>query len=255
MSCFLAVVLASSAIGQPGDFGTCTSTVPTAVNAASIKAILATKQVEKSQFETTDAYENRARSIAANISKVRLVMPVGFGLAKYDADTETLTIPPDNIAPQLQTLDDYLGLPDYEHYWFGHLVGGSASPVSHYTAENIYGKKIRVQKFDRTQIQFIFAGGRKFHQDAQPLYIKLPRATAKVAIARLRFVIEGEISAPYFIDIDREHPANYFDRVDVKTRLIGMVFKPICGTVVDAQSSAAIASFDPSALSHWYQPQ
>lgn len=237
----LALFLASPSIANAADAGFCITQNWTP-SKSQVLAILHKPNLQKSQFETTDAYAARMTALFAASPTITMAMPLETEVARYDADTEQLTV--DQAALHISKVPGV-----YDARWMGVFLGLDAKILRSYTGENAYGVKRRVTVRKTNEFMIAFVGkAYGIEQAPPPVTVHIPRQDAQKRIAALRVVVAGDPVAPYFISNEDESDPTVSAPIEDTTRTMALTITPKCGAIVDSTNGDVLTTFDPAQI-------
>lgn len=203
-------------------------------------------KINKSQYETDEAYHSRLTKIMPEADHLTVVIPMPRDTGKYDAEAQTFTI--DNPAlvaffPEQFLLD---GDP-YTKVFLGREFGTKRSTKGSYVGENSFGVKRQVS-VDQLDLYDIVFPQKEGSPPVEGLTISIPREVAKNITGRLIVVVSGALVAPYVIE-DSDYAAPTVQAPhDLSVRRKAFVIQPDCTAVVDGVSGQVLSTFDSTSL-------
>lgn len=211
-----------------------------------IIAILERHDLAKSDYETSQAYEDRLSKMMGGISEVTFVTPVPAQTGKYDADTETFTLEKSELSgyfSEMFLLDGKSGTETY----LGEDLATTRVPLRSFVGENAFGVKRNITV---TQVTIY---GVVFRQqgdtgDTSDVVFSVPRAKAKEMRAGLKFVVSGKLASPFTVADADYATATVQSPHEAEVRRRAFVIEPQCAAIVDGATGHVLAKFDPTLL-------
>jgi hypothetical protein len=210
---------------------------------ASVETLLARKDLQKSEYETSAEFDARIKTAMAGVAQMKFSVAKGSALGHYDADSETYTLKSFEVSLLFNHIIGGYG-PDTRQ-WFLIKTSGKAKSGKSYVGENAYGTKRKVSVDDYTDHGVVFLGG-PIASSGATISFHISRQDAKAEIASLEAIIVGSPDAPWVYDDTHYSGATIDAPTDLTIKTRALVMKPLCGAIVDTRTGQTVASFDPS---------
>ncbi len=235
------LALASLAI-QTGANAACTN-VPFAEN-AKIDTLARTPKVEKGEYETTAAWQERMHKLFGD-EIISVASPISPNDQQFDADHQRLkislatSIGVERLMPNAQLRDIWGVLPIGIHNWTGRSYLGQNAfgaqkqiSVLHTDSLNIYWYKKPYSALDLSR--------------TADFSLVLSAEQAKDLRDNLGLMIQGPLVAPFAASWSTHSPARFDFGMEYYTFQRGLIIKPTCAAIVDRRTGKILLTLDHS---------
>lgn len=207
--------------------------------------VLARKDLDKNEFETTADYTKRIANTLEPLKTVTVATKLHENFSDYDADHKSLTVGVtfafNYFFLRMQTKPVYMSL----------VLDRTETAGQSYSAHNAFGATADIDVTSVSQ-RVLLIEQRSINSSAlssvkQPK-VKVDIADAKALKSNLCLVVTGTPKAPFKVDDTDNKRATITDPHEVQTQTIGLIIQPRTGDVIDARSGTVITHFDAAAI-------
>lgn len=221
-----------------------------APNIRNVLALAKAAKLQKDEYETEQAFQVRAvaalSKIAPNQGRIWADVPIYEGYGKYDADRGLLKYEAGDLFSPLDMVLSYKN--SKQTTYMAAPQSQRAARATEYIGQNSFGAVAKVKTNDRTLFEVgykeVLAERDLSFPSRRELSIPIPPEQARTMRPRLRLVLGGALSPPYWIDEERYSRATVLDPVDLsETHHIAIISQP-CGMIVDSATGRSLAVFE-----------
>ncbi|MBX6376587.1 MAG: hypothetical protein IRZ13_20465, partial [Acetobacteraceae bacterium] len=199
----------------------------------------------KGEFETTEAYEARARSAQGRLSDdIAVIVPVPEHHARYNADRQEMKV--SYISGEAVLATDLALGPRYDSVYHI-IVSQSIRPTGTYTGANAFGRRATVVRQEGNRVGLTFPGlnsslGWPSGYSSSGIVLRMDPEAARRAKNNFAVMFVGSLKPPFVLTGSIHRTPTIQAPFDTTINLRSLNMDPVCAVLVNRATGEVLRS-------------